>query len=98
MAAPFTITPSVGSDFNSITTAANLALGVNADCRLGEQRFGSDGRLYVYAQANGVIAASDADCTVNATTFLATDSGGSYRSPPAAMAAGDRGWFSKASV
>lgn len=98
MASPFSVTPKVGADLNTVTTAANLALGVNADARLGEQQWGSNGRLYVYAQADGVISASDADCTVNATTFIASATGGSYLSPPVAMAAGDRGWFSKASV
>lgn len=98
MAAPFSVTPNIGADFNTISAAADLANGVVADARLGEQRFGSDGRLYVYAQANASIGASTAVATVNATTFLATASGGSYRSPPVAMATGDRGWFSKASV
>jgi hypothetical protein len=45
-----------------------------------------------------VITASTAVCTVNATTFLVTATGGSYRSPAVAMASGDRGWFSAASV
>jgi hypothetical protein len=98
MAAPFSITPSIGADLNTITLAADIAAGKVTDARLGSQVFGSNGRIYVYAQANAVIAASDADCTVNATTFLATASGGSYLSPAVAMASGDRGWFSKASV
>ena len=98
MAAPFSVTPNVGADFNTITLAADLANGKVADARLGEQRWGSNGRRYVYAQANGTINASVTVCTVNATTFLATNSGGSYTSPPVAMAAGDRGWFSAASV
>jgi hypothetical protein len=98
MAAPFSVTPNVGADFNTITLAADLAAGKVADARLGEQRWGSNGRRYVYAQANGTINASVTVCTVNATTFLATNSGGSYTSPPVAMAAGDRGWFSAASV
>jgi hypothetical protein len=98
MAAPFSITPSLGSDFNTITLAADLAAGKVADARIGEQRWGSNGRRYVYAQANGAITASTAVCTVNATTFLATNSGGSYTSPPQTMAVGDRGWFSATSV
>jgi hypothetical protein len=98
MAAPFSVTPSIGADFNTITTAADIANRVATDARLGEQRFGSDGRRYVYAQANATITASDTDCTVNASTFLATASGGAYTSPPVAMATGDRGWFSAASV
>ena len=98
MAAPFSITPSLGSDLNSITTAAQIAAGQVTDARLGSQVFGSNGRRYVYAQANATITASTAVCTVNATTFLATASGGSYLSPAVAMATGDRGWFSVASV
>jgi hypothetical protein len=98
MAAPFSVTPNVGADFNTITLAADLAAGKVADARLGEQRWGSNGRRYVYAQANAAIGANTAVATVNATTFLATASGGSYLSPPQAMATGDRGWFSAASV
>lgn len=98
MASPFSITPSVGADLKGITLAADIAAGKVVDARLGSQVWGSDGKLYVYAQANASISASTAVCTVNATTFLATASGGSYTSPAFAMATGDRGWFSKASV
>jgi hypothetical protein len=100
MAAPFTVTPVLGVDLNTITTAADIAANTGAEdaLQLGAQVFGSNGRIYVYAQANAVISASDADCTVNATTFLATASGGSYLSPAVAMASGDRGWFSRAGV
>lgn len=98
MAAPFSITPSVGADLNTITLAADIAAGKVVDARLGSQVFGSNGKLFVYAQANAAIPASTAVCTVNATTFLATASAGSYLSPAYAMAVGDRGWFSKASV
>jgi len=100
MASPFTVTPVLGCDLNTITLAANVgpASGAEDAPQLGTQVFGSNGRRYVYAQANAVISASDADCTVNATTFLATASGGSYLSPAVSMASGDRGWFSIASV
>lgn len=100
MAAPFTVTPVIGCDLNTITTAASIAASDGAEDapRLGTQVFGSDGRRYVYAQANASISASTAVCTVNTTTFLATASGGSYLSPAVAMSAGDRGWFSAASV
>ena len=98
MATPFSITPSVGADLKGITLAADIAAGKVVDARIGSQVFGSDGKLYVYAQANAVITASTAVCTVRPTTFLVTASGGSYTSPAFAMAAGDRGWFSKASV
>lgn len=100
MATPHTVTPVLGVDLNSITLAADVGPSSGAEDapQLGTQVFGSNGRLYVYAQANATITASTAVCTVNATTFLATASGGSYTSPAVAMATGDRGWFSKASV
>lgn len=98
MAAPFSVTPTSGADLVGITLAADLAAGKIANNRLGEQVFGSDGKLYVYGQANASIPASTAVCTVSPTTFLVTASGGSYTSPATAMATGDRAWFSKASV
>jgi hypothetical protein len=98
MAAPFTDTPKIGADLNGITLAADLAAGKVADARIGSEVLASNGKLYVYGQANASIPASTAVCTVNASTFLVTASGGSYTSPATAMATGDRGWFSKASV
>lgn len=99
MAAPFTITPAVGVNLNSTVLATDLASGAARPmARLGTEVFGSDGKLYVYAQANASISASTAVCTVSATTFLATASAGAYTSPTTAMSSGDQGWFSKASV
>lgn len=98
MATPFSRTAYVGADLKGITLAADIAAGKVTDAALGSQVWGSDGKQYVYAQANAAITASTAVCTVNASTFLATASGGSYTSPATAMASGDRGWFSKASV
>lgn len=98
MAAPFSVTPNIGADFNTITTAQERADGAVLDARLGEQRFGSNGRRFVYAQASASIPARTAVSTVNATTFLATAAGGAYLSPPVAMNTGDVGWFSAASV
>lgn len=98
MSAPFSVTPISGADLVTITLAADLANGKIANARLGQQVWGSDGKLYVYGQANGAIPASTTACTVSPTTFLATSSGGSYTSPATAMATGDRAWFSKASV
>lgn len=97
--AAFSVTPQIGIDLNNIVTAANIAAGQQTvPNRLGEQVFGSDGKLYVLAQAGGSISASTAVCTVNAGTFQATNSGGSYTSPATAMVTGDYGWFSKPSV
>lgn len=97
--AAFSVTPQIGIDLNNTVTAANIAAGQQAiPNRLGEQVWGSDGKLYVLAQANASISASTAVCTVSPTTFLATATGGSYTSPATAMVSGDYGWFSKPSV
>jgi hypothetical protein len=98
MAAPFVTIPTAGADLNSITTAADAAAGKVLDARLGTIQHTSNGKFAVYAKANATITASTAVCTVNATTFLATATGGSYTSPAVAMASGDYGWFTKASV
>ncbi len=96
MATIFTDTPKLGVDIlNKIDTADTKR---RSGHRLGSQVWGSDGKRYVYAQAGGAIPASTAAATVNATTFIATSSGGSYTSPPVAMATGDQGWFAAASV
>jgi hypothetical protein len=98
MASPYTRTALLGANLKEVVTAADLAAGEAGDAALGTQVWGSDGKQYVYAQANAAITASTAVCTVSASTFLATASGGSYTSPATTMASGDRGWFSKASV
>ena len=98
MAAPFSTTAKLGVDLNTITTAADAAAGKVLDARLGDEVFTSDGKIAVYGKANATITASTTACTVNATTFLVTASGGSYTSPAVAMATGDYGWFKKASV
>lgn len=99
MAAPFTDTPKVGVDLKSTILATDLASGAaRPSARLGSEVLASDGKLYVYAQANASITASTAVCTVNAATFLATATGGAYTSPGFAMVTGDQGWFGKASV
>jgi hypothetical protein len=97
MAAPFTTTPKVGVDLNTIYLAADIANGISRP-KLGDQVWTTDGKRSVFAQANASIPASTAVATVNATTFLATASGGSYLSPAFAMATGDQGWFDAASV
>lgn len=95
----FSVTPQIGFDLNNTVLGADISVGkANIPANLGEQVFGSDGKLYVLAKANASISASTAVCTVNASTFLATASGGSYTSPTTAMVSGDYGWFSKASV
>lgn len=99
MASPHTVSPVIGVDVNTIVPAALVGPANNQEGpALGTQVWGTNGRRYVYAQANASITASTAVCTVNATTFLATASGGSYTSPATNMVSGDRGWFSAASV
>lgn len=99
MAAPFALLPVAGVDLVSIIPTADLtSLAQRPAARLGTEVFGSDGKLYVYVQANASITASTAVCTVNASTFLATASGGSYTSPATNLVAGDQCWMSKASV
>ena len=99
MATPFTVLPILGVDLNTITLAADVGPAGSEDApQLGITIHGSDGRRYVYAQAGATITASTAVCAINSTTFVASATGGSYRSPPVAMATGDRGFFSVASV
>lgn len=95
----FSVTPLVGIDLTNTVTAANITAGQQvANQLLGVQVWGSDGLRYVFGKANATITASTTTCTVNATTFLVTASGGSYTSPATAMVTGDYGWFSAASV
>ena len=95
----FSVTPLVGIDLTNTVTAANITAGQQVvNQLLGVQVWGSDGLRYVFGKANATITASTTACTVNATTFLVTASGGSYTSPAYDMVTGDFGWFSKASV
>jgi hypothetical protein len=95
----FSVTPLVGIDLTNTVTAAAITAGQQvANQLLGVQVWGSDGKRYVFGKANASITASTTACTVNATTFLVTASGGSYTSPATDMVTGDYGWFSAASV
>jgi hypothetical protein len=96
----YSITPTSGINLDDkVATNPNSAgTGVPANGPLGSQVFGSDGKRYVLAQAGAAIAASTAVCTVNATTFAATATGGSYLSPAVALSTGDYAWFAAASV
>lgn len=95
----FSVTPLVGIDLTNTVTAAAITAGQQvANQLLGVQVWGSDGLRYVFGKANATITASTTACTVNATTFLVTASGGSYTSPATGMVSGDYGWFSAASV
>jgi len=96
----YTITPLIGIDFNNIvnTNLNSAGTAVPTFGPLGAEVFGSDGKIYVLAQANASITASTTTCTVNATTFLVTATGGSYTSPAIDLVSGNVAWFSKASV
>lgn len=98
MASPFTVTPVLGIDLNTITLAADVGSSAEDAPQLGTQIFGSDGRRYMYGQAGATITAATTVCLPSATTFIVAATGGAYRSPPVAMATGDRGFFSVASV
>lgn len=96
----YSVNPIAGIDLNNIANynlnSAGTAIPTVGP--LGLEVFGSDGKLYVLGQANASIPASTAVCTVNATTFLVTASGGSYTSPATALVSGDVAFFGKASV
>jgi hypothetical protein len=97
----YTTLPIAGADLVDTQTAAELALSgttVPTFGPLGAQTFANDGLRYVWAVAGAAITASTTTCSVNASTFVATGSAGTYTSPTTTMASGDYGWFSKASV
>ena len=92
------ITPLVGASLSKVDSTATFPSGKAPPFAIGSQVLADDGLIYVYAKANASIPASTAVCTINASTFLATASGGSYTSPATALVSGDYAWFSKASV
>ena len=96
----FTITPLAGIDLNDTQTVAEQALnaGLVTFGPLGAEVFTSAGKRAVWAVAGAAITASTTTCAINASTFVATGSAGSYTSPAVAMASGDYGWFTAASV
>jgi uncharacterized iron-regulated membrane protein len=96
----YTTLPIAGVDLVDTQSAVELAAqGTPASFGpLGVQTFANDGLRYVWAVAGAAITASTTTCSINASTFVATASAGTYTSPATAMASGDYGWFSKASV
>ena len=96
----YSVLPSAGIDLTNISNYNDSSDGTEVPTQgpLGLHPFGSDGLRYVFAEAGAAISASLATCTINASTFVATASGGTYLSPATAMVSGDYGWFSKASV
>lgn len=96
----YSITPTSGINLDDkVATNPNSAgTGVPVNGPLGSQVFGSDGKRYVLAQAGAAVTASTATCSINASTFVATPSAGTYLSPAVALASGDYAWFAAASV
>ena len=100
----YTTLPIAGVSLNTITTTDFLYTnGITVENipnfgPIGAETFASDGKRYVFAQAAATIPAGTTACTVNASTFQVTATGGSYVSPAESMVSGDYGWFGVASV
>ena len=96
----YSVSHIIAVDLNNIVTTNTNSAGTAVPTigPIGTQLFGSDGKIYVLGKANASIPASTAVCTVNASTFLVTASGGAYTSPAVALSSGDYAWFGKASV
>lgn len=96
----YSVTPLSGIDLVSLaqTNLNSAGTAVPTIGPLGLEVFGSDGKLYVLAQANASIPASTAVCSIDPATFLVTASGGAYTSTTTALVSGNIAWFSKASV
>ena len=97
----FTTLPIAGVDLVDIQTVAEQALNGGTSPNFGPagtQTFANDGKRYVWAKAGAAITASTATCSINASTFVATGSAGTYLAPTTTMASGDYGWFAAASV
>ena len=101
---PYSVLPISGVNLNGITpesfeyTNGSTVIGIPSFGPLGAETFGSDGKRYVFAKAGEAITASTATCSINASTFVATASAGSYTSPATALVSGDYAWFSATSV
>ena len=73
-----------GIDFDRVTADEEFALGTTV--------VGSDHYAYVYVQANGAIAASQTDVSLNTSTFQASDGAGTYVNTTA-FADNEHGWL-----
>lgn len=81
----YAISGCTGADFDKRTADDSPEFDV------GTTVIGSDGYMYVYVHANGAIAASQTDVTVNASTFEASDGSGAYVNTTA-FADNEYGW------
>ena len=96
----YTTTPLSGVNLTGTTTTNTNSAGTAIPTfgPLGAEVFGSDGKRYVFAKAGAAVTASTATCSINASTFVVTPSGGSYTSPAVTLASGDYAWFAATSV
>ena len=97
----YSVTPISGVDLSSATQtqlASDGATLIPAMGPLGNEVFGSDGKRYVFAKAGNDFTASQTLCSIRASTFVATSTGGAYIAPPVALLTGQYGWFGVASV
>jgi hypothetical protein len=96
----YSITPTAGInlDYEVQTNPNSAGTGVPVNGPLGSQVFAADGKRYVLGVAGAAVTASTATCSINASTFVVTASGGSYTSPAVALASGDYAWFAATSV
>jgi hypothetical protein len=96
----YSITPTAGINLDDVvqTNPNSAGTGIPVNGPLGSQVFADDGKRYVLGVAGAAIAASTATCSINASTFVVTASGGSYEAPAVAVASGDYAWFAVASV
>jgi hypothetical protein len=90
----FTTLPIAGVDLSAVYPAGQ----VPPFGPLAVETFANDGKRYVFAISGAAITASTATCSINASTFVATASGGAYTSPATALVSGDYAWFSATSV
>ncbi len=96
----YNITPTAGINLDDVVNTNPNSAGTNIPVNgpLGSQVFGSDGKRYVLGVAGAAVTASTATCSINASTFVVTPSGGSYTSPAVAVASGAYAWFAATSV
>ena len=96
----YNITPTAGINLDDVVNTNPNSAGTNVPVNgpAGSQVFGSDGKRYVLGVAGAAITASTATCSINASTFVVTASGGTYTSPAVAVPSGAYAWFAATSV
>lgn len=99
----YSITPTSGINLDDVVQSSTQVIGattvtVPANGPAGAQVWAADGKRYVLGVAGATIAASTATCSINASTFVVTASGGSYASPAVSVPSGSYAWFAATSV